>query len=86
MGRPPAVGLPSCLHAATGMEEVGWWGDPREGFYTHEAVQHFFSLMILAVPVRLHRVRPLRSGESHHLGFRHLLSSQVVRGIHTQAL
>ena len=32
MGRPPAVGLPSCLHAATGMEEVGWWGDPREGF------------------------------------------------------
>ena len=39
VGRPPAVGLPSCLHAATGMEEVGWWGDPREGFYTHEAVQ-----------------------------------------------
>ena len=32
VGRPPAVGLPSCLHAATGMEEVGWWGDPREGF------------------------------------------------------
>ena len=26
------MGLPSCLHAATGMEEVGWWGDPREGF------------------------------------------------------
>ena len=32
VGRPPAVGLPSCLHAATGMEEVGWWGDPHEGF------------------------------------------------------
>ena len=32
VGRPPAVGLPSCLHAATGMEEVGWWGDPCEGF------------------------------------------------------
>ena len=84
VGRPPAVGLPSCLHAATGMEEVGWWGDPREGFILTKPF--FFSLMILAVPVRLHRVRPLRSGESHHLGFRHLLSSQVVRGSHTQAL
>ena len=84
VGRPPAVGLPSCLHAATGMEEVGWWGDPREGLILTKPF--FFSLMILAVPVRLHRVRPLRSGESHHLGFRHLLSSQVVRGSHTQAL
>ena len=70
VGRPPAVGLPSCLHAATGMEEVGWRGDPREGFILTKPWQHFFfSLMILAVPVCLHRVRPLRSGESLHWAF-----------------
>ena len=48
VGRPPAVGLPSCLHAATGMEEVGWWGDPREGFiltkpYNVSNIFFFFS-------------------------------------------
>ena len=45
VGRPPAVGLPSCLHAATGMEEVGWWGDPREGFILtkpYKTMKHFF--------------------------------------------
>ena len=77
-------------HGTFGMEEVGWWGDPREGFILtkpcDKGATFFFSLMILVVPVRLHRVRPLRSGESHHLGFRHLLSSQVLGGIHTQAL
>ena len=44
VGRPPAVGLPSCLHAATGMEEVGWWGDPREGFILtkpYKTMEHF---------------------------------------------
>ena len=41
MGRPPAVGLPSCLHAATGMEEVGWWGDPREGFILTKPYKFF---------------------------------------------
>ena len=67
-----------------GMEEVGWWGDPREGFIltkpymARRHVRHtealgstgaFFFSLILAAPVCLHRVRPLRSGESRHWAF-----------------
>ena len=46
VGRPPAVGLPSCLHAATGMEEVGWWGDPHErGLYSQSRTWKYTSKM-----------------------------------------
>ena len=76
VGRPPAVGLPSCLHAATGMEEVGWWGDPHE--------RGLYSQIKPYVEVHFENVGPLWHCRSFCLGrllylkSRHRLSSHNV--------